>query len=428
MQLSLFLDNPVVCVGSPLTGTVHISLDEPTSITDICVRFKGISFTARMVNNGQSTYRVTERHSHADITISLFDHPRGTILTPGEHIRLFTVQVPVFSECTCLAHCDQYNRFRFSCWTCRHTAVDVGLVRTALPPTCRASHNMYVDYRLVASVDRPGIFKWKTSVSNTVTVVPATLVHASDPRYGSGITNTTTEYKMVIHSAKCDKLPESYFVPGALPRVSGLKKLFSFSSKNSYIDVPIEAEMILYNNSASSLGEHLPLELYISVKVDDISRIAGILNIKLNALKVVLRSKTSGYAQRYPNCSTEKNTLLQHNNLDIPLTSEKSEGGGPRFRIDDKVFKSIELGNHIVPDFDIMGLRHRHKIGAAIGLSFNDGSTRTIEISRSIVINSGIDYDLDTSMLLPPRYQIGDYKYEHENATLKFDDDTGFFD
>ncbi|KAK9248076.1 hypothetical protein V1506DRAFT_350588 [Lipomyces tetrasporus] len=428
MQLSLFLDNPVVSVGCPLTGTVRITLDEPTSIADICVRFKGISFTARTVNNGQSTYRVTERHSHADITISLFDQPRGTILPPGEHILLFTIQVPVFSECTCLAHFDQYNRFRFSWWTCRHSAVDVGLVRTALPPNCRASHNMYVDYRVVASVDRPGIFKWKMPVSHTVTVVPATLVHASDSRYESGITNTATEYKTVIHSAKCDKLPESYFVPGALPKVSGLKKLFSFSSKNTYVDVPMEAAMILYNNGESSLGEHLPLELYISVKVDEISRIAGILNIKLRSLKVVLRSKTSGYAQRYPNCSTEKSTLLQHNNLDIPLTPEKSECGTPRFRIDDKIFKSIELGNDIVPDFDIMSLRHRHKIGAAIGLSFNDGNTRVVEISRAIVINSGIDYDLDTSMLLPPRYQIGEYKYEPENGTLKFDDETGFID
>ncbi|KAK9332188.1 hypothetical protein V1520DRAFT_40851 [Lipomyces starkeyi] len=428
MQLSLFLNNPVVSAGSPLTGTVSLTLDEPTSIDDIYVRFKGISFTARIVNNGQTTYRVTERHSHADIITSLFDQPRGTFLPPGEHILLFTIQVPVYSECTCLAHCDQYSQFRLSRWTCRHSGVDVGLVRTGLPPTCHASRSMYVDYRLVAAVDRPGIFKWKKSVLSTVTLVPATLVHSSSLLYDRDSRNLVEVYKTVVLSAKCDKLPEEYFVQGALPKVSGLKKLISFSSKHTYVDVPMEAEMILYNNGEASIGEHLPFELYISVQVDDISRIVGIVNIKLTSIKVSLRSETSCYAQKHPNSSSDKTILFELNKLDIPLTPEKSEGRAPRFRIDDKVFKAIELGNNIVPDFDIMSFRHHHKICVAVGLSFNDGGTRAVEISHAIIINSGIDYDLDTNMLLPPRYQMADYKYEYDNDRFKTDEEEDFFD
>ncbi|KAK9350422.1 hypothetical protein V1523DRAFT_419848 [Lipomyces doorenjongii] len=287
---------------------------------------------------------------------------------------------------------------------------------------------MYVDYRLVAAVDRPGLFRWKKSVSRTITLVPATLVHSSALLYDRDSRNLVEVYKTIILSAKCDKLPEEYFVHGALPKVSGLKKLISFSSKHTYVDVPLEAEMILYNNGEASIGEHLPFELYISVQVDDISRIVGIVNIKLTSIRVALRSETSGYAQRHPNSSSDKTILFEHNKLDIPLTAEKSEGHAPRFRIDDKVFKSIELGNNIVADFDIMSLRHRHKICATIGLSVNDGGSRAVEISRAIVITSGIDYDLETNMLLPPRYQMADYKYQYENDSFKTDEEADFFD
>ncbi|KAK9482309.1 hypothetical protein V1527DRAFT_485829 [Lipomyces starkeyi] len=415
MQLSLFLNNPVVSAGSRLTGTVSLTLDKPTSIEDI-------------YSKTETTYRVTERHLHADIITSLFDQPRGTFLPPGEHILLFTIQVPVYSECTCLAHCDQYSQFRLSRWTCQHSGVDVGLVRTGLPPKCHASRSMYVGYRLVAAVDRPGIFKWQKSVSRKVTLVPATLVHSSALLYDRDSRNLVEVYKTIVLSAKCDKLPEEYFVQGALPQVSGLKKLISFSSKHTYVDVPMEAEIILYNNGEASIGEHLPFELYISVQVDDISRIVGVVNIKLTSIKVTLRSETSCYAQKHPNSSSDKTILFEHNKLDIPLAPEKSEGRAPRFRIDDKVFKAIELGNNIVPDFDIMSFRHRHKICAAIGLSFNDGGTRAVEVSHAIIINSGIDYDLDTNMLLPSRYQIADYNYEYDNDSIKTNEEADFFD
>ncbi|KAK9316737.1 hypothetical protein V1522DRAFT_457228 [Lipomyces starkeyi] len=285
MQLCLF-------PGSPLTGTVSLTLDEPTS---------------------QTTYRVTERHSHADIITSLFDQPRGRFYPPGEHILLFTIQVPVHSD-----------QFRLSRWTCRHSGVDVGLVRTGLPPTCHASRSMYVDYRLVAAVDRPGIFKWQKSVSRTVTLVPVTLVHSSALLYDRDNRNLVEVYKTIVLLAKCDKLPEEYCVQRALPKVSGLKKLISFSSWHTYVD------------------------LYISVQVDDISRIVGIVNIKHTSIRVSLRSETSCYAQKHPNGSSDKTILFEHNKLDIPLTPEKSEGRAPRFRIDDKVFKAIELGNNII--------------------------------------------------------------------------------
>ncbi|KAK9234592.1 hypothetical protein V1525DRAFT_435471 [Lipomyces kononenkoae] len=428
MQLVLSLNNPVVSPGSELSGTVSLTLDEPTSIEDISVRFKGISFTARVVNNGSTTYRVTEEHTHLDVTTSLYDQPRGTVLPAGEHILLFTIPVPVFSECTCLAHYDQYRQFRLSRWTCRRSQTDVGLVRTGLPPTCHASGSLYVHYRLVAVVDRPGIFKWKKSVSCAVTLVPATLVHSSQPRFDRDSGNLTREHKSVVLSAKCDKLPEEYFVNGALPKVSGLKKLISLSSKHTYVDVPMEAEMVLHNNSKASLGERLPLELYIIILVDDISRIEGIVNIKLTSLKLTLKSATSGCAQKHYNSASAR-TILLENRMNVPLTPEKSEGRTPRFRIDDKVVKSIELGSQVTPDFDIMNLRHNHRLIAAVGLSFNEGSTSTIEISHDIVITPGIDYDLDTNMLLPPRYDPADYNLRTKIDNVKLlTEEEDFFD
>ncbi|KAK9350678.1 hypothetical protein V1523DRAFT_419073 [Lipomyces doorenjongii] len=399
MQVSLFLDSKVVSVGSPLTGIVGITLKEPASIDDISVRFRGVSVTARTEINGQGQVtQEVEQHTHVDIVTSLFDQPRGTILEPGEQILLFAFKVPVFSECTCLALQRRSTR------ACQHSAETADLGRTGLPPTFYANDEMYIDYRVIATVNRPGIFRFKKSASCIITVIPAMVGPASE---NSG--DNVTEYKNVVLSAKCDKLPEEYFVPGALPKVSGMKKIFSLSLKHTYVHVPLKAEMVLYNNCEASLGEQIPLGLYISIEVDDVSRIIGILTIKLRSIKIVLESTASGYVWQDQVEGRGKTViLLQQDDLDVPLTPENGEDHVPRFRIDDKVLKSIELGKDIVPDFDIISLNHRHKIGAVIGLSFNDGDSRILGISHAIIINSGIYYDLDTHMLLPKLYQTAD--------------------
>ncbi|KAK9242042.1 hypothetical protein V1506DRAFT_556262 [Lipomyces tetrasporus] len=378
-----------------LTHVVCITLTEPTHVDDISVRFRGVSVTAQTRKNSKgNSSRIVYEHTHVDIITSLFDSPRGTIVLPGEQILLFTFQVPVFSECTCLAlaDCEQPCRNRSSRRACQHSAEDAGLVRTGLPPTFHANGDMYIDYRVIATVNRPGIFKAEKSASSAVTVIPAWVGHASDKLSVRNSENIATEYKDVIFSAKCDKLAEEYFVPGALPQVFGLKRLFSFSSRHSYVDVPLKAEMVLHNNCEASLGEQIPLELYISIQVDDISRITGILNIKLTSLKMVLESTASGYVWQH-----------HQNDLDVPLAPEETENHVPRFRIDDKVFKSLELGQDIVPDFDVKSMEYRHQIGAVIGLSFNDGDSRTLRTSHAFIINPGIVYDLDTQILLPLR-------------------------
>ncbi|KAK9342362.1 hypothetical protein V1522DRAFT_439870 [Lipomyces starkeyi] len=404
MQVSLFLDSKVVSVGSSLTGIVSITLKEPASVDDISVRFRGVSVTARTEINAQGQVsQEVEQHTHVDIVTSLFDQPRGTILRPGEQILFFAFEVPVFSECICLALKHRSTR------ACQHSVEIADLVRTGLPPTFYADDEMYVDYRVIATVNRPGIFRWNKSASCTINVIPALVGHASEKPYSRNSSNNATEYRNVVLSAKCDKLPEEYFAPGGLPKVSGMKKIFSFSSKHTYVDVPIKAEMVLYNNCEASLCEQIPLGLYISIQVDDISRIIGILNIKLTSIKIVLESTTSGYVwqdQVYGRGKTA--ILLQEDDLDVPLTPENGEDHAPRFWIDDKVFKSIELGKDIVPDFDIMSLKHRHRIGAVIGLSFNDGDSRTLGISHAIIINSGTYYDLHTHMLLTQLYQTAD--------------------
>ncbi|KAK9242718.1 hypothetical protein V1506DRAFT_50595 [Lipomyces tetrasporus] len=309
----LQFDNNVVSVGSTLAGIVCITLKEPTSIDDISVRFRGVSVTARRTRDSQGhSHRIVEEHTHVDIITSLFDSPRGTIVLPGEQILLFAIQVPVFSECTCLAlaDCEQPCWNRGSRTSCEHLVEDAGLVRTGLPPSFYANDDIYVDYQVIATVNRPGIFTWQKSASCAVTVIPAMVAHTSDKLYVRNSENNATEYKDVIFSAKCDKLPEEYFAPGALPRASGMKRLFSFSSRHSYVDVPLKAEMVLYNNCEASFWEQIPLELYISIQVDNVSRIAGILNIKLTSMTVVLESTASGYVWQHHQQSQGKTTIL----------------------------------------------------------------------------------------------------------------------
>ncbi|KAJ8100073.1 hypothetical protein POJ06DRAFT_282084 [Lipomyces tetrasporus] len=310
---AILVDNEVASVGCPLAGKVSITLDEPTTIEDISVNSNGISYTARIVDKG---YRIMEYNTHADITTSLFDQPRGTALSPGEHVLLFTIQVP----------------FRTSKWVCPHSAMDVGLVRTGLPPTCHANRKMYVDYSL--EVTKP-FLEQSIILSENVAL-----------------------------AAKCDGPPEE--------QLSGLKKPFSLSSTQKHVNLSIVAEMALYNDSEACLGKNLSRELYISVQDEDISRTGWLLDIQLTVIKVALRSKTSGYSQKRPTRTAENTrVLLENNKLDIPLAPEQSQDRAARFRIDYEVFKSISF----VPDFDIISLPHSHKIVASIGLSVNyDGS------------------------------------------------------
>ncbi|KAK9384181.1 hypothetical protein V1515DRAFT_447075 [Lipomyces mesembrius] len=104
------------------------------------------------------------------------------------------------------------------------------------------------------------MFSRNKSAYCAVTVIPAMVVHASDKLYVRNSGNNATEYKNVVLLAKCDKLPEEYFVPGALPKVSGLKRLFSISSKHIYVDVPLKAEMVIYNKCEASLSEKFHLK------------------------------------------------------------------------------------------------------------------------------------------------------------------------
>ncbi|KAK9243872.1 hypothetical protein V1506DRAFT_555106 [Lipomyces tetrasporus] len=323
------LDNEVASVGCPLAGKVSITLDEPTTIEDISVNSNGISYTARIVDKG---YRIMEYNTHADIATSLFDQPRGTALSPGEHILLFTIQVP----------------FRTSKWVCPHSAMDVGLVRTGLPPTCHANRKMYVDYSLEVTVNRMGSSDGRSRfLEQSMWFRRSWCVHP---------TSVTTMISRILSenvalAAKCDGPPEE--------QLSGLKKPFSLSSTQKHVNLSIVAEMALYNDSEACLGKNLSRELYISVQDEDISRTVWLLDIQLTVIKIALRSKTSGYSQK------------QNYKLDILLAPEQSQDRAARFRIDYEVFKSISF----VPDFDIISLPHSHKIVASIGLSVNyDGS------------------------------------------------------
>ncbi|KAK9328047.1 hypothetical protein V1520DRAFT_347200 [Lipomyces starkeyi] len=319
-KLVLNVDNPVVSVGNPLSGTVQLRLEKPTALDDIKIQFKGVSMTQTMPSSSRyagvdfnnldgslidafgsvSVSGNGEKHTHVNIIVSLFQHPKGTELPAGEHIFPFIVNVPEFSQCGCSVRVKEYFKnisIVGSSWKCEPTRSPSGYSDILLPPSLKRNNFRQIDYKLVAIADRPKFYNWNMSKSAPITVISASLVHAQDPNW-----NIPTPKKRVsrvyTNSAKSRKLPNSYFVPGALPKASGAMKLVSLGTRITFVDVPAVIEIELDRSNMLVFDKLCP-RLYITVQVDDMSRISGILSLTLKSLIITMRARDSGFSNRH---------------------------------------------------------------------------------------------------------------------------------
>ncbi|KAK9483540.1 hypothetical protein V1527DRAFT_453972 [Lipomyces starkeyi] len=441
-KLVLSVDNPVVTIGNPVSGTVQLILEKPTALDDIKVQFKGMSMTRIMASSGTTFERSTmaddmatiggntsvgETHTHVNLSVSLFQHPKGTQLPAGQHTLPFIFNVPVFSQCGCPPRIEEYfKEFKIfkNSWKCQPARTASGYSNILLPPSTTKNGFRAIEYKIVAIADRPKFYKWNMSKSSTITVISAAFVRAKDPNW-----NVPTPVKglscVYTNSAKSKKLPNSYFVPGALSKSNGAIKLVSFG-RNMFVDVPAVLEIELDRSKVLVFDKFFP-KLYITIQVDDVSRIAGILSLALKSLVISLKARDEGFSQHHRFVSEPEQIVFFRKDLDIPLEPLAIRGPA-RFRIDDKVIKDGLDISHAVTDFQIMSLKHTHEMYVEAGVSYNGGGTKLMEVTVPAVMQSGVDYDLDSRCILPPRYNFTDYELRPQQTANTNDGKDHFFD
>ncbi|KAK9319459.1 hypothetical protein V1517DRAFT_341687 [Lipomyces orientalis] len=430
MQLSISVDNPVASAGSPLSGIVALELQKETTIGGIKVRFRGISLTTAVKHTvpvgardiSQTRFKVKEWHLHVDITTLLFVGQQGRALPAGKHRFPYIINVPVFSRCDCITRLEEY-RNKSQHWTCT-AATSRAVGTTPLPPSLKADHDRYVRYRIIAVLERPGKLALNMSKVKNIIVVPVTFIHAFDP-FRNDQTSLMRKVKDAIFTVKCKKLPDSYFQEGSLQRPKrSTRSLVTFGSNGTYVGVPTQLEVILFNDGNAPIMEPLNVEIYVHIQVDDISRIDGILNVRLSSMRIELRSVTSGMTTEFEGpLSVIKQTLFRANALGIPLIAE-SVSGPPKFRLNSHLFSNLDISK-IVPGFQLLNLHYHHQLAVTVELSFNNSSSKAIECVCPITVVSGVDFDLDTQRLMPPRYNVGEVQFEVDD---RIDDNDRFFD
>ncbi|KAJ8104365.1 hypothetical protein POJ06DRAFT_18535 [Lipomyces tetrasporus] len=442
-KLVLDVDNLAVSVGNPVSGTIKLSLEKPTALDDIKIQFKGMSMTRIMAFSGASFEATTmaddfvpmggnnsvgEKHTHVNLTHSLFQHPKGTELPSGEHTFPFIFNVPVFSRCGCPPRIKEYFKefkiFKGS-WKCEPIRSPSGYSNFLLPSSTRRNGFRAIEYKIVAIADRTKFYKRNMSKSVPITVISASFVHAADPSWHipTPVNGLSRVYK---NSTKSRKLPNSYFVSGALPKTSGAMKLMSLGI-NTFVDVPAVLEVELDRSNVVVFDKFCP-RLYITIQVDDVSRIAGILSLALKGLVIIIKSCDEGFSQRH-NFVTEPGEIVYfRKDIDLPL-EPMSIRGPARFRIDDKVIPDGVDISHVVPDFRIMSLaHHKQEVHVEAEVSYNGGGAKLMEVLVPAVFQSGVDYDLDSRCILPPRYNLADYDLQPQQNRDTRDGNDPFFD
>ncbi|KAK9368831.1 hypothetical protein V1509DRAFT_663889 [Lipomyces kononenkoae] len=427
-KLVLKVDNPIVSIGNPVSGIVLLKLEKPTILDDIKIQFKGVSVT-RLVATGSDLNAfdgsatdplgppmnigsTKEKHTHVNIVISLLQHPQGTELPAGDHAFPFIVNVPEFSQCGCSTRIRGYfDDFTLSPWKCERAASPSGVSDILLPPSMKRNAVRQIDYKLIAIADRPKFYKWNMSQSAYITVISAASVHADDPGWNIPISRKISS-QVYTHWTKSRKLPNSYFVPGSLQKVKGAMKLVSISTRITFVNVPAVLEIELDRNNVLVFDKFRP-RLHVAVQVDDMSRINGILSLTLKSLIITMTSRDSGFANRRRFFSESGDILCGKTDINV-LLEPLTVSGPARFRIDDKVIQDGLDISQCVPDFRIMGLTHTHELRVAARVSYNGGPTNLMEVSVPVVLQSGIDYDLDSNRILPPRYNFADHTSERQ--------------
>ncbi|KAK9319343.1 hypothetical protein V1517DRAFT_51979 [Lipomyces orientalis] len=422
-RLSLSVDNSIVTAGSPVSGIVDLELDRPIIVDAITVRFRGISMTTELKYSAPSSYggyisaqqnEVKEWHVHVDLTTMLFEGKRDAALPSGRYRLPFIVNIPIFSRCDCVTRLEEYRSRRHThLWTCTG-AVSRTVGDTPLPPSYEDKRGQYVRYEIMAVVDLPRKVE-KISLVRNVIVIPVTLIHASDPGWSnfSRLAGATSDDSLTF---TFKKVREISFQDGPTRQTDGRLRSFIIPQSKSHVQIPTKLQVSIANDGQASIMEPLKVQILIHLQANKILWADRPVNFTLTSMSVVMKSLTSRLTDIEKPVSVARNILYQGHALDIPLRAE-SASGSLGFRLDPDVFTDLDISK-IVPSFYLLNLYHHHQLEVTVGFSLNGSSNRTVSCVCPIKVISGVDYDLDTERLMPPRYNTGQVRFKGEVLTL----------
>ncbi|KAK9234757.1 hypothetical protein V1525DRAFT_428284 [Lipomyces kononenkoae] len=415
--LTKTVDNSIVTAGSPVSGIVDLELDRPTIIDAVKVRFRGISMTTELRYSSPSPYsgfispeqqKLREWHIHVDITTTLFEGQKNTVLSSGRHRLPFIVNVPIFSRCDCMTRLEEYRSQRLrQTWTCTG-AVSGEVGDTPLPPSYEDNGDRYVRYEIIAVVDLPGKLENMFLVRN-VTVVPVTLIHTSDPGWSnlSRLAGATADDKLIFIFKK---VPENNVQDGPTRQSNGIFRSFRMTQTKSHVQIPTKLQVNIANDGQASIMDPLKVQILIRFQVDKTLLCLDPVDFRLTSMMVIMKSLTSRLTDIGKPVSVAEYILYKGDSLNVPLRAE-SVGDSLGFRLDPYVFTDLDI-SQVVPSFYLMDLYHHHQLEVTIGCSLNGSSNRTIACVCPIKVISAVDYDLDTERLMPPRYSVGEVQFK----------------
>lgn len=341
-------------------------------------------------------------------------------LHPGKNTIRFSIPVPVYSACPFLPGItDGHRRFHRCGYARVGSTTDRGPLTLPLPPSMPPSSRFIIKYGVRAVARRQGLFRPNKTSMRVVNMAPVSLVRDYDDRLlGS---NFTTQMNML--SARSSKLPDSYFVPGALPRASAFRKLMTLGSKDSmYVGVPINVNLEILPHAKIVQNVPFAIKLNLEIGVDDISRIKGIINeLELTSIKVTVRSVTDGTAGTLAVVSDPRlYPILDERKESISLRQVTSSEGPPQYIVNCEKLKSLVVySDRSQPTFVIKSMQLQHYLRIEMGLCINGGSEKRIDVERDIMITSGNDFDAESMEILPPAY---DFSQTEQNQTEENND------
>ncbi|KAK9447133.1 uncharacterized protein V1518DRAFT_422289 [Limtongia smithiae] len=428
MRISVVLDTAEAVAGYPLEGSVFLDLEPTDMFSEIYVQFTGASLTELPSHTPDGRPAIVQGRrllTHTRVVLyKSYDESCPAHATPGasfpaappefaigrNEIR-FKIDVPVFT----LADPASDRLLRDLDWAIWSTRQPRWLRNNnptmPLPPSVPRAAGFQIEYSVVAVATRPGKFKSNKMASKKIKLIPAHITFNFVRDFIFQV--PTTMVKKRTASAKCAKLPDSYFVPGALTRATGIRMLIPLANA-MYVGVPVQTELIFCNTGEIVLDVPFGINLFVAVDVDSLSRIRGILDIELTSVKVVLKSSIeSMVASGQTMQRSDKLTILEHKVVPrqklVPLLDHDDVSGSsqPRYHIDVPGLDSLVVSSEdAIPSFSIVAMRHTHIFKVRVGLAFNGGSEKAFDVQMDVTVNSNNDFDLDSHSAMPPAYGV----------------------
>ncbi|KAK9481140.1 hypothetical protein V1514DRAFT_6 [Lipomyces japonicus] len=427
--VSFALNSPVIAAGQTISGKAQVVLNKDTDVSDIFVQFKGVSTTYKIVQEGQSTIPVWERHVHVNVRQSLLKYAAGGTMRAGKHEFVFEVKTPVWSACKCLPKRDQYFTFKKQLmgWSCLTMQNDLDPPSVLLPPSMYASKHIYVEYRVQVGLDRPGIFNFSKSASQQVHVI-------SPDNDAKGLNTYSNDERGIserrVLMAKFKELPEAYLaLPGSLKKSSGVHAFFS---NGINLDVPLTISITVPNSACIKPFEPIEAIIILSVEADCLDALQ-VIDVRMDSFTLVLKQDSVGTVMTYNVTESSKVVLLDRANLDLPIkflqASNNKDGQSnkpPSARLDSLVTEAFQVAQDVVPSFEIFSMRHSHRLKASVGISVNNRNAKVFKAQVPVTIRSGVQVDDATGRVVSASADWRSLPYD--TTVLDVKEKSDFFD